>query len=240
MEHQSSKLSVSHFFSRYFGRVFAFLCFVTMLCSCLRVGEVWVQKIDAEEAMRTVLLYATKLEHDERLYLEDSFVVYDDFIYKFHLEFITQKVLDVKEAREMLVDTVEGFLARVNDSPEMQRQIFEIPFTADNVNVCIYPETFYGKYVDERRVGWIILRNGIATFYAWDTFDKSKDFWHSRSEYYWQSRNIVKFQREGEELYEAMKGPRKKRALADEQYLPKEDNKQLPQAPENQWIPVRF
>src|ERR1700722_2480364 len=69
-------------------------------------GE-WVQKIDGPEITHAIQHYFAYLRHVKLLRLEDSSVYYDAKINTVRMEFVSMKVMELCDARELLVDIVE-------------------------------------------------------------------------------------------------------------------------------------
>lgn len=163
------------------------------------------QKVDPVEAMRLVQHYAIKLKYEQKLFLKDSVLYYDDCINRIRLDFETELIMDLCQARMMLVDVVEGLLMRLNNNENLFAQFCQYPITSQHLEIYIDFHSFYGLYDDPYAVGAVCLRGGISYFFAADLKDKTLNAWHDREEFYFQSRNIVQFQREGEDLYKPEK-----------------------------------
>src|SRR5256885_260075 len=74
-----------------------------------------IKKIDAPEFSRLVLNFSEKMERDHNLSLEDSWIGYDDYIQKVCIQYSSQRLLTVEQARLLIVDLVEEFLYRLNN-----------------------------------------------------------------------------------------------------------------------------
>lgn len=164
-------------------------------------GRTLVRKINVEELSRTVIHYATKLSVDKRLSFEDSRVYYTDCSEKIRLVFASQDILEIKQARRLLVDVVEGLLLAINNNPIIAADLCENPFTSNNLEIYINFESFYCEYVDPFYVGWIQLDDGMACYYLATQKDMWLDQWHSRFEPYYKSAQFVRFEREAENMY---------------------------------------
>lgn len=159
-----------------------------------------------EELSRLIWDYIIELKYDRRLHLENSYVVAGYNESKLHFNFISQDILEVGPARQLLVDVAEGLLGRINASgigPELR----PFPFTANQLEICIDFESYHGRFVDPFYVGWAVLENGMCYYYAFnlkdrytfpDLTDVRFDFWHSRIEPYEKSRTYVEFERQAE------------------------------------------
>lgn len=196
--------------------------FICVTLACLLSGCGWLSgplrppTLNSYEAIATVQLFAQKMKYEKFLMLEDSQVYYDQSIHRFRLDFTTQSILTLCQARKLLVDVVDDFIAYVNANAELT--INRGPFTECDLELFITPTTYYGVYTDVNRVGLITMRNGISHFFSFATLDPDRDHWKKRSEFFWQSRTIVEFQRQGEEQY----GPQPRStpsALEDERFL---------------------
>ncbi len=154
-----------------------------------------------EEVTRTVLTYSTKLKYKKHLHLDDSFATYKKETVNIRLDYYTQDLLDVCEGRTLLVDVVEGLLKQLNTNQLLVCYNNYCPYTADNLEINIDFESYYGKYTDPLLLGFISLRGGVASYNAFDTKDECNDCKHHRSEYYSQSRMYVEYERMGEKLY---------------------------------------
>lgn len=188
-------------------------------CQAEIVGKGWEKKVDPDPAAYAVLTYAVPLQHQKRLFLEDSQIFYDDKINKFHMEFSSQAILELREARELIVDLVEGFLVKVNNS-DLKYELKSFPLTAKDVDVCIFFESFEGKYIDYRYTALIKLECGVVHFYEFDMENRLLDWWHDRSEYYWQSLLFVNASRAGEAEYRKDRDMKSRRALEHDMYKP--------------------
>lgn len=165
---------------------------------------------DHLDVSKAVIVYSTFLKHDKHLHLQDGCLIDEAPGPVLHLEYISQDNLELGQARDLLVDTVEGLLDALAKETDF-------PATAMNLDLYIDFESYQGRYVDPYYVGYIWLENGIAHFYAFDTKDNELDFWHSRTESYYKSVKFVEYHREGEALYEQAHKPAAVRALAEEQ-----------------------
>lgn len=193
------------------------------------VGD-WVQKIDGPEVTHAIQHYITYLKHVHRLRLEDSGVYYRDYIHTLRLEFVSMDVWEICDARELLVDVVEGLLLELNTNPILAPQFLEYPLSADALEVYISFESFE-KMVDPYYVGYVSLEGGTVTFYANTLEDEVNDIWDGnniwdyRIEPYFKSREIVLYGREAEALFKTAFEMDYPSCLKKEQYCPREKPK---------------
>jgi hypothetical protein len=174
-------------------------------CNCCRdlwyaEGE-WVQKIDSEELVHVIQQYLAYLRHVKHLRLEDSRIFYNDYINTVRMEFTCQDILEVREARMLLVDVVEGLLAEINQNPILGSEVFNYPFSASQLEIYIDMESYYGLYLDPYFVGWIQLEKDVASYYAFDEKIDGLNYWDFRTEPYWKSRELVIQERAAESLF---------------------------------------
>ncbi|CCB87697.1 putative uncharacterized protein [Parachlamydia acanthamoebae UV-7] len=155
------------------------------------------KRVNAEDISRTIIIYAQDLRKKyKHLILEDSQAFFSGKkLTRVQMEFSTQDVIELREAREILVEVVEGFIRRFNG----QNSILAMSgggLKPENIDIYIDFESYHGVFVDPFYIGFMSLRKGLVSFYAFDFKDCWRDCWHKRLEYYWQSRNIVKYEQE--------------------------------------------
>lgn len=195
-------------------------------CREAAVGEgPWVKKIESEEISRLVINFSKKMKSEQHLELEDSRVEYNDFIKKIYLEYSCQRLLTVYEARLMIVELVEDFLDRLNNHTFLSFELQNFPFTADDIEVKINFESFYGRYIDELYVGLTWLKCGCVYFYAFDIKDQIGDIdWsHDRWEPYFKSKELALLKKEADmadmEVQEGLER-RRRGVLSSQRYQP--------------------
>lgn len=168
--------------------------------------------IDNETVMWVVLPYALELQHEKKLHLEESVAYYGgdgNYIEKMRLNFTSQSILELREARELLVDVADGLIDSLNNDPELGPLISTYPLSTDNLEICIRFESYHGLYVDKAYVHSIQLQEGRSFFYAFDLtnefhiWDIGCECWHERTEPFYKSRQIVTIQRAAEASYKA-------------------------------------
>ncbi len=164
----------------------------------------WVKKIDSEELSRIIINFSTKMKIDKHLELEDSWAAYDDYITKLVLRYSSQRLLTVYDARLLMVEVVEELLYRLNNNSVISYELDHFPFTANDLDVRINFESFYGRYIDELYVGMAWLQAGCLHFYAFDRKDPSLngiDWNHDRFEPYYKSRELALIKKEADLPY---------------------------------------
>lgn len=199
-------------------RHFGFFILIAILlagCKPTVVGEgPWVKKIDSEELSKIVINFSVKMKIEKHLELEDSWAAYDDYVSKICLQYSSQRLLTVYDARQLMVELVEEFLSRLNNNTIISFELDHFPFTARDLDVKIEFESFYGSYIDEQYVGLAWLQAGCVHFYAFDRKDPSLngiDWDHHRFEPYTKSRELVFLKKEADmPFFEREENPTKR------------------------------
>jgi hypothetical protein len=159
------------------------------------------KKIESEEMSWLTAQLAVKWEKELSLKIENSAIYYGNSIHTVRYELTSMAILDVKEARERLVDVVEDILSGVNRNPILSEELFSYPLAPENLEIYIDFKSFYNIYVDAAKVGFISLENGISKFWASDVKNYQFYDWHTRIEPYFRSRETVQLERAAEEQY---------------------------------------
>lgn len=189
---------------------------------CYGIGP-WIKKIDAPEIVHAIQHYLAYLRHEKHLRLEDSSIWYDEEVNTVRMEFISQDILEVREARFLLVDLVEGLLVELNKNPIIAPELATYPLTPEHLEIYIDFESFHGRFVDPYYVGWITLENGEATYYAFDLKEPGRNKWDFRTEPYFKSREFTVFEREAEKMFKETVDLQRLHVLEKrDQYLPDE------------------
>lgn len=195
------------------------LALVCTACNCMNVPrESWttwpgckgtgpmyrnrvLKEIDTEDFSEVIIPYSVELRYEKRLHLQQSYVLYAGADPKIRLQFISQDILELCQARALLVDVVEGLIARLNLVVGGSR-IFPKQVTAADLEIYIDFESFYCKYCDPMYIGWVALEDNMAYYYAYNVKDYTKDFWQKRVEPYFKSLSFATIKRRAEIDYE--------------------------------------
>lgn len=197
-------------------RMLLILAVLFVQTSCVyNPPNLWTPGIDSAAVSQTVITFSTELKHERRLILQDSKVYYKDGIEKIKLCYITQDILEMCEARCLLVDVVEGMLERLNNDPIVASQSTFSPLSADQMEVSIICETFWGEYGDSRYINWILLQDGWAHYYDHDLQNHYLDVFFVRNEPYQRSLEFTTFERAAEAAYKEIHGKKKRGFLAE-------------------------
>lgn len=190
-----------------------FIALFALLCSCTSqmsrpMTHPWVEKIEVNPFSEVIIPYALELRKEKRLRFEDSEVFYDEYVQRFRVVFSTQLILELCEARELMVDVVEGLLERMNNNPWVVESFNHQPITADDLELYFSYETYYVEYIDPTFIAWMSLTDGYVRFYDGVLKDFTKDFWDARIEPYAKSLEFVRIAREAEENYKLAHPPK--------------------------------
>jgi len=161
----------------------------------------WTQKIDTLEISSTILNFSAKVGANCYLFLEDSYVAYDDDIKKICLRYSSQKLLTLNEARLLIVEMTEELLERLNSGPPLTFECEQFPLTSAHLDIRINFESFYGKYCDQQYIGLIWLQANCVHYFAFDRKDIKLDWDHHRTEPYFKSKEIALIKKEADAPY---------------------------------------
>ena len=176
---------------------------LVLLTNCAPRYEVEMEELNTEEVVWLVQRAATKFKHEKTLRHEHSRVLFDSTGFtRLGIQFSTQDILEVNEARALLVDFVEYILGEINRDPLLCGQLAAYPFSAERLDVIILCESLYQQYLDPFYIGCIKLKRGTSYFYAADAADQNIYSWHSRVEPYYKSREFIMLERAAEKEYQ--------------------------------------
>lgn len=158
--------------------------------------------VDTGEMTSVIQDLTTTWRNDKHLHLEHATTYYKEGIKTVQMQFISQDLIELCEARKLIVDTAEDMLARLNQNPVVGPDLANYPFVPSNLEIYITFESFFGKYCDPYYISWLSLEDAVVTFYTFELLDHLKMCWHRKVEPYPTSREIVVFQREAERKYD--------------------------------------
>jgi hypothetical protein len=152
---------------------------------------------------RAIHWYVDSLPMELGIYLRHSYTYRDPckgpVIW---MDFTSQDLLDVNEARRVMVETVEGFLGRLNNDPEIAIAFNNVPFTFENLYVSIEYESYFGQYVDPLYVARTELKDSWFTAsYAHTAFNERAPIFHMHKEPYESSRFFIMVQDDIEDAH---------------------------------------
>lgn len=160
--------------------------------------------IHAEEITAIIQDYSVELKNLKRLHLRHALTYYNDAgIHTIQLQYISQDIIELCQARKLIIDVTEGFLEQLNSDSILIPEFPDHAFYPFNFEIYIDFESYF-RFVDPFYVKWIVLEDGVITFYTGDVVDNEKKGWHAKKESYETSRNIVFYERLAEDKYKAM------------------------------------
>lgn len=164
-----------------------------------------VLSVHAEEITAIVQEYSVELRNLKRLHLRHANTYYNESgIHTIQLQYISQDIVELCQARKLIIDIAEGFLGQLNSNCLLVPEFSYGGFFPFNLEIYIHFESYFVKYVDPFYVKWIVMEDGAITFYTADADDNEKKGWHARKESYDTSRNIVLYERLAEDNWKAM------------------------------------
>lgn len=196
------------------------LSFLLVILTGCEGPQIWrpaapiVRDYDSDSFTYVTLRQASLLAHKYRWYLDDSWIYYDDndVVSRIRLQYRTQNILELQQARALLVDLVEDFLDNLYANPDTA--IYLSPgFSADNLLIYVDFQSYWGLYGDPQYIGWMVLQDGMVYYYDFDVKNIYVDYWYSRIESFNKSREIVHLEREVEKEYQESLPPPPKPAL---------------------------
>lgn len=197
------------------------LLFVLLSSCCFRNEynlPVIVQKVDVNSFSEVIIPYATELGHTHRLRFEDSKVYYDDFVERFRVIWSTQQIVEVCEARDMLVNVVEGLLERMNANPQIIGSFDHYPITADDLEIYFFYESYYIEYVDPTYMAFVSLHDGTVRYINGLIKNPRIDFWDIRTETYDEAYRFATLAKASEQAYQEAHEPKRRRSSVFSNY----------------------
>lgn len=183
--------------------IFSGCCWMDCCDDCEALGPEpeCVKVIDAPEIVHAIQHFLPYLRHEKHLRLEDAGVYYGDYIHTIRMQFISMDVMEIREARMLLVDLVEGLLAELNQNPILAPEFITYPLTPLSLEIYIDFQSYYGMHCDPYFVGWMKLEKGTSYFYAFDLKYNGLNCWDFRTESYSKSLELTVYERESEQLF---------------------------------------
>lgn len=178
--------------------------------------------INSSQATAIIQDFAVEMDHKHSLKLQKAKTYYDGGIHAIQMEFISQDLMEMCEARKLIVDMTEGLLAALNQDPLLAKDIANYPFRPNNLELYITFQSYFGKYVDPYYIHWICMEDGEVDYYLFDLKDNLKNKWHARHETYATSREIVVYEREAERKYQEVHHP-KINVFGKQRYFPNDN-----------------
>lgn len=157
---------------------------------------------DSAEVTSVVQEFSVEVEHEKNMHLQKAHTYFNNGIHTIALEFISQSLIEMCDARKLIVDMTESLLGKLNQDYILGPEFSNFPFRPSNLEIYITFESFFGRYVDPYYIAWIGMEDGHISYYIFDPLDNSKNCWHGRHEAYATSREIVVYERQAEQKFE--------------------------------------
>jgi len=175
--------------------------------------------VDSSEVSKIAIEFGRELEDEHRLFLYNSWVTFNGDIKKIRIDFTSQANIELCEAREVLVDVIEGYLARLQDHAVVRNYFSNAPITEKDLDIHITYKSFFNKFVDPGYISYIILEDGWSYFYSGELNDPYTDIWMQKVEPYSKTRQFVMFRRDAEAPYIEKKNLPKKTTLGEDRFF---------------------
>lgn len=143
-----------------------------------------------------VILFSKNLEETHKLFLYNSRAIFDGTIKKIRVDYTSQKSVELCEAREILVDIVEGLLSLFD--AELFWAFKDGTVTPQELEIHVNFTSYFNKYVDPSYTSYIILQNSESFFYTSELDYPFTDAWMQKVEPYYKTKQFVTFSREAE------------------------------------------
>ncbi len=153
--------------------------------------EAVTEEFDYDAVIDIVFGWGVQVRAETGIRLTNSCVVYDGKIKKVRMEFVTQKIHELQDARRTIVYIVEGILNRVNSYYGIAGDLKHRPFGPEDLQIIVTYESFEGIFVDPEYNGRITLINGEVIFSTAGIYDSQLDRFGCKHEPYHLVRELV-------------------------------------------------
>jgi hypothetical protein len=106
----------------------------------------------------------------------------------FCLSYVTQKKLNLEQARKLLIDVCEGFLERVNNDQQLRPYLVGYPYNSTNIDVMI---RFVDHNNDRTQPPYIALASNHQGKVFYNTSTISEELSHLHKETYEEACKIA-------------------------------------------------
>ncbi len=173
---------------------------------------------DTEEVSKIVIEYGRELEDTHNLFLYNSHCVFDEKVRKIRIDFTSQASIELCEGRQVLVDTVEGYLKRFNEHSILRGKFNNRPIRPENLEIHITYQSFFNKFVDSEYLAYIIMENGTSFFYSSELNVPHTDVWMQKVEPYLKTKQFADIKAQAEVPYDEREREESESSLEDERY----------------------
>jgi hypothetical protein len=161
------------------------------------------EPLDHSEMTWLVQKQMAKYKHENHRRLRLEHTLFDATASSPYLsmQISSQEILEVDDARNLLVDFVEELLKAINLDPLIASQLTTVPFTADQLHIEINFESYLGLFIDPFYIGCVELEHGMAHYLAFDVKNQRNYDFYSRVEPYETSREVSFLSRAAEKEF---------------------------------------
>jgi len=92
-----------------------------------------------------------------------------------NLEYYSNQLMEVEEAREAVTDTLEGLLRALNRDEQLRPNLLEYPLTVENLTMRLSLEHFFGDYFEPIYIGLVKVEDGYITYYTHNNKIKQRE-----------------------------------------------------------------
>ncbi|MFA6916291.1 MAG: hypothetical protein WC222_07825 [Parachlamydiales bacterium] len=153
-----------------------------------------IRQIDYRGLVDVVFGWGTEIKNTEGTILKSSCSVFDKKIKTIRMEFVSQDIFELQEARKFLVYAVEGLLERVNNYATLAGSLNTRPFGPQNLEIIIVYESFHGYFVDPTYNGRTALINGEVVFNDFNVYNSDVDEFGCKHEPYFLTKQLVEIE----------------------------------------------
>lgn len=180
----------------------------------------------SEQISEAIISYSEELADTHELFLYNSRVVFEGDVRTIRVDYTSQGSVELCEAREILVDIVEGLLERFNANPLAQSAFNDDAATSDDIEIHVTFQSYFNKFVDPTYTAYIILQKGTSFFYSSELDFPFTEIWMQKVEPYHKTKQLVDIKRRADSSYKEMKLKKnaKPKALEGDRLYPKGEN----------------
>lgn len=153
-----------------------------------------IREIDYRGLVDVVFGWGTDIKLKEGTILKSSCSVFDKKIKTIRMEFVSQDIFELQEARRFLVYVVEGLLERVNEYATLAGSLSTRPFSPQNLEIVVIYESFHGYFVDPTYNGRTALINGEVVYNDFNVYNSDVDEFGCKHEPYFLSKQLVEIE----------------------------------------------
>lgn len=150
-----------------------------------------IRNVDYHGLVNVVFGWGTEIKYKEGTIMCSSCAVMDKKIKTIRMEFVSQDIFELQEARNFLVYVVEGLLERVNEYATLSGSLDTRPFSPQNLEIIVTYESFHNYFVDPTYNGRTALINGEVVFNDSNVYNSDVDEFGCKHEPYFLTKQLV-------------------------------------------------